>query len=58
MTMHNAGAQGDPPAINSPTGTSFSKTNANLYVPVVTLSTEDDNKLLQQLKTGIKRIVR
>ena len=29
-----------------------------MYVPVVTLSTEDDNKLLQQLKTGFKRTVK
>ena len=27
------------------------------YVPVVTLSTQDDNKLLQQLKTGFKRTI-
>ena len=29
-----------------------------MYVPVVTLSTEDDNKLLQQLKTGFKRTIK
>ena len=28
-----------------------------LYVPVVTLSTQDSSKLLQQLKPGFKRIV-
>ena len=26
-----------------------------MYVPVVTLSAEDDKKLLEQLKTGLKR---
>ena len=26
-----------------------------MHVPVVTLSAEDDNKLLEQLKTGFKR---
>ena len=26
-----------------------------MYVPVLTLSTEDGNKLLQQLKTGFKK---
>ena len=43
MTTHNAGARGQPSEINSPTGASFSITNAKLYVPITTLSTEDDN---------------
>ena len=30
-------------------------TNANLYIPVVTLSTEDNAKLLQQVKLGFKK---
>ena len=29
-----------------------------MYVPAVTLSTEDDNKLLEQLKTGFKRTIK
>ena len=58
MATHNAGARGHPSEINSPTGASFSITNAKLYVPITTLSTEDDNKLLQQLKIGFKRTVR
>ena len=29
-----------------------------LYVPVVTLSVEDDNKLLEQLKTGFERTIK
>ena len=29
-------------------------TNANLYIPVVTLTTEDNAKLLQQVKLGFK----
>ena len=29
-----------------------------LYVPVVTLSAENDNKLLEQLKTGFKRTIK
>ena len=57
MTTHNAGARGHPSEINSPTGASFSITNAKLYVPITTLSTEDDNKLLQQLKIRFKRTV-
>ena len=30
---------------------------SKLYVPVVTLSTQDDAKLLQQLKSGFKRTI-
>ena len=30
--------------------------DTKLYVPVVTFSTENDNKLLEQLKAGFKRI--
>ena len=29
-----------------------------MYVPAVTLSTEDDNKLLEQLKTGLRRTIK
>ena len=29
-----------------------------MYVPVVTLSTENDNKFLEQLKSGFKRTVK
>ena len=35
----------------------FEITDTKLYVPVVTLSTEDNEKLLQQLKSGFKRVV-
>ena len=42
-------------AVNNPTNVTFKITDTKLYVPVVTLSTEDDNKLLGQLKTGFKR---
>ena len=34
----------------------FAITNTKLYVPVVTLSTQDNGKLLQQLKSGFKRV--
>ena len=33
----------------------FTITETNLYVPAVTLSTQDNAKLLQQLKSGFKR---
>ena len=35
----------------------FAITDTKLYVPVVTLSTQDNAKLLQQLKSGFKRII-
>ena len=31
--------------------------DTNLYVPVLTLSTQDNAKLLQQLKSGFKRVI-
>ena len=38
-------------------GATFAITETKLYVSVVTLSTEDNAKLLQQLKSGFKRII-
>ena len=35
----------------------FTITETNLYVPVVTLSAQDNAKLLSQLKSGFKRII-
>ena len=35
----------------------FTITEANLYVPVVTLSTQDTAKSLPQLKSGFKRTI-
>ena len=35
----------------------FTITETNLYVPVVTLSTQDNTKLLPQLKPGFKRTI-
>ena len=37
--------------------TTFAITDTKLYVPVVTLSTHDNAKLLDQLKTGFKKII-
>ena len=34
----------------------FAITNTKLYVPVVTLSTQENTKFLQQLKSGFKRV--
>ena len=49
-----------PPAaaINSPTDAKFEKTACKLYVPIVTLSAENDNKLLKQLKSGFRRTIK
>ena len=44
--------------ITNSTGAGTSeKTDTKLYVPVVTLSTKENAKLLQQLKSGFKRII-
>ena len=37
--------------------TTFTIIYTKLYVPVVTLSTQDNAKLLQQLKSGFKRTI-
>ena len=42
------------PAINAPTNATFKITETKLYVPVVTLWTEDDDTFLEQLKSGFK----
>ena len=42
---------------NSTGAGKFGITETKLYVPVVTLSTQDNAKLLQQLKSGFKRII-
>ena len=42
-------------ANNPPNGLEFQITDTKLYVPVVTLSKENDIKLLGKLKSGFKR---
>ena len=44
--------------IDNPENATFKITDIKLYVPVVTLSKEDDIKLLEQLKTGFKRTIK
>ena len=46
-----------PPVVrdNAPTGATLSITDCELYVPVVTLSKDDEIKLLTNLKSGFKR---
>ena len=43
--------------INSTGEGKFAITETKLYVPVVTLSTKDNEKLLQQLKSGFKKTI-
>ena len=52
--------QPNPPitAIESPTDAKFAITDCKLYVPVVTLSAENDNELLKQLKSGFRRSIK
>ena len=44
--------------INNPTNATFKIKDRKLYVLVVTLSAKDDNKLLEQLKAGLKRTIK
>ena len=52
--------QPNPPiaAIESPTSAKFEITDCKLYVPVITLSAENDNKLLKQLQSGFARTIK
>ena len=53
ITHAAVAAQGDNPArpaIRAPTNASFRVKETKLYVAIVTLSTEVDNKFLEQLK--------
>ena len=54
-----AGQRGNPAVYgDSPESATFKIKDCKLYVPVVTLSAENDNKLLEQLKTGFKRTIK
>ena len=48
---------GDCVITNSTGEGTFAITEAKIYVPVVTLSTQDNAKLLQKLKSGFKRTI-
>ena len=51
-------AQNDNAAIVTPTGLEFKIKDTKLYAPVVSLSKENDIKLLEQLKSGFKRTIK
>ena len=58
MTVRDAWNDNNPPAIVAPTRLEFKIKDTKLYVPVFTLLTENDEKLLKQLKSGFKRNVK
>ena len=58
MIARAAGNNNNPPAIVAPSGLEFQITDTKLHVPVVTLSKENDKRLLKQLKSGFKRTVK
>ena len=63
QTARNANSNVDPSVeaterIDAPANATFKITETKLYVAVVTLSTEDDNNFLEQLKSGFKRTIR
>ena len=56
--MTVSAAQGNNPGIVAPLGLEFQITDTKLYVPVVTLSKENDIKLSEQLKLRFKRTIK
>ena len=58
MTVTAAGYNNIPSVIVAPTGLEFQIKGSKLYVTVVTLSTENQKKRLEQLKTGFKGTVK
>ena len=63
--MTTKDAEGGSPAIVAPIAAIvapivliFEKIDTELYVPVVTLSNENDTKLLEQLKSGFKKTIK
>ena len=54
MTVRDA--EGDDPAIIASTGLGFKITDTKLHVPGVTLSKENDTKLLEQLNYDLKEL--
>ena len=54
----NYGADPIVRKIDNPKNATFQITDTKLYVPVVTLSKENDTKLLEQLKLGFKRTIK
>ena len=58
MIVRAVGNSNDPPAIVPPTGLEVQITGTIWYAPVVTLSKENDIKLLVKLKSGFKKTIK
>ena len=63
QSERDADPNADPPVrarerIDAPINVIFKIKHTKLYVPVVTLSTKDDHKFLEQLKSGFKRTIK
>ena len=58
MTARAAGNNNNSPGISAPNGLEIQITDTKLNVLVVTLSKENDKKLLEQLKSEFKRAVK
>ena len=63
QTARTSNPHADPPVearerIDAPTNATFQITDTKLYVPVVTLSTENNKKLLEELRTRFKRTIK
>ena len=56
--MTTKDAEGNNPATVAPVTLAFEITDTKLYVPVVTLSKENDTKLLEQLKLAFKKSIK
>ena len=54
--MTTRDAESGNPAIVAPWGAKFKITDTKFYVSVITLSKENDIKLLEQLKKGLKKL--
>ena len=52
MTVRATENNNNPPQIVAPSGTTFEIIDTKLYVPVITLSKENDIKLLEKLESG------
>ena len=55
ITSQQIGVNLDRGNTASPTGATFAVNNCKLYVPAVTLSKDDETKLLTNIKSGFKR---
>ena len=58
IATRERGAQRDPPEVRTSIDAILSITDTKLYVPVVTHSTQENNTLLQQLKTRFKQTIK